>query len=101
LTAPTIAGLARFESTRGRFAVFADRPYARFFQLAERFQGLENAPPPPPPERPGYRVRWIPLYVWREGGAGRGVALPVHKFAGDVQPGDRLLFMVPIDQFSE
>lgn len=100
LTAPTIAGLARFESTRGRFAIFADQEFARVFQLAERFQGPENSPPPAPPERPGYQVRWIPLYVWRERGAGKGVALPVHKFA-DVRPGDRLLFMVPLDQFSD
>ena len=101
LTAPTIAGLARFESTRGRFAIFAGRPFARVFQLAERFQGAENAPPPAPPERPGYKVRWIPLYVWREQGAGKGVAVPVHKFDQDVRPGDRLLFMVPLDQFSD
>lgn len=101
LTAPTIAGLARFESTRGRFSIFADGPFSRVFQLAERFQGAENAPPPAPPERPGYKVRWVPLYVWREQGAGRGVAVPVHKFEQDVRPGDRLLFMVPLDQFSE
>jgi Trk K+ transport system NAD-binding subunit len=101
LTAPTIAGLARFESTRGRFAIFAGRSFARVFQLAERFQGAENAPPPAPPERPGYKVRWIPLYVWREQGAGKGVAVPVHKFDQDVRPGDRLLFMVPLDQFSD
>ncbi|HEX8805582.1 MAG TPA: NAD-binding protein [Candidatus Aquilonibacter sp.] len=101
LTAPTIAGLARFESTRGRFAIFSDRAFARVFQLAERFQGAENSPPPAPPERPGYKVRWIPLYVWRERADGKGVAVPVHKFDRDVKPGDRLLFMVPIDQFSE
>ncbi len=100
LTAPTIAGLARFESTRGRFAIFAESGFARVFQLAERFQGAENAPPPAPPERPGYKVRWVPLYAWRETG-GKGVAVPVHKFDQDVRPGDRLLFMVPLDQFSE
>ena len=100
LTAPTIAGLARFESTRGRFAIFAKSPYMRTFQLAERFQGAENSPPPAPPERPGYKVQWVPLYVWRDQGFGRGVAVPAHKFEGDVQPGDRLLFMVPLDQFA-
>jgi voltage-gated potassium channel Kch len=100
LTAPTIAGLARFESTRGRFAIFAQTPFKRTFQLAERFQGAENAAPPAPPERPGYKVRWVPLYVWRETGAGKGVAVPVHKFESDVRPGDRLLFMVPLDQFT-
>jgi voltage-gated potassium channel Kch len=101
LTAATIAGLARFESTRGRFDVFAGTPYAAPFQLAERFQGPENAPPPAPPERPGYKVRWIPLYVWRESERATGEALPVHKFAGDVLSGDRLLFMVPLAQFTD
>jgi voltage-gated potassium channel Kch len=101
LTAPTIAGLARFESTRGRFAIFPDRPFSSVFQLAERFQGAENSPPPAPPERPGYKVRWIPLFVWRERGAGKGVAIAVHKFETDVRPGDRLLFMVPLQQFSD
>jgi Trk K+ transport system NAD-binding subunit len=101
LTAPTIAGLARFESTRGRFAIFQGRQSSRVFQLAERFQGAENKSPPAPPERPGYKVRWIPLYVWREQGAGKGVAVPAHKFDQDVRPGDRLLFMVPLDQFTD
>jgi len=102
LTVPTIAGLARFESTRGRFDIFAGSRFGRTFQLAERLQGHENAAPPAPPERPGYKVQWIPLFVWREHGpGGRGVAVPVHKFAIDVQPGDRLLFMVPLDQFAE
>jgi voltage-gated potassium channel Kch len=101
LTAPTIAGLARFESTRGRFAIFPHSQYSRTFQLAERFQGAENSAPPAPPERPGYKIRWVPLYVWREQGLGKGVAVPVHKFEGDVRPGDRLLFMVPLDQFTQ
>lgn len=101
LTAPTIAGLARFESTRGRFEIFSGTDYEQTFQLAERFQGPENAPPPAPPERPGYKVRWVPLYAWRETGAGKGEAVPIHKFATEVHSGDRLLFMVPLDQFSE
>jgi Trk K+ transport system NAD-binding subunit len=101
LTAPTIAGLARFESTRGRFELFAGTERERTFQLAERFQGAENVPPPAPPERPGYKVRWLPLYAWRDEGLGKGVAIPIHKFAGEVRAGDRLLFMVPLDQFSE
>jgi len=101
LTAPTIAGLARFESTRGRFELFPGTSFGGTFQLAERFQGPENAPPPAPPEMPGYRVRWIPLYAWRDQGRGKGEAVPIHKFAGEVQSGDRLLFMVPLDQFSD
>jgi voltage-gated potassium channel Kch len=100
LTAATIAGLARFESTRARFDLFADSGRPQSFQLAERFQGPENAPPPAPPERPGYLVRWIPLYVWREDDAGKGEAIPIHNFAGEVGSGDRLLFMVPLDQFT-
>lgn len=100
LTAATIAGLARFESTRGRFDLSAGGGRTRSFQLAERLQGSENAPPPAPPERPGYRVQWIPLYVWREGGDGRGEALPIRKFDGEVRSGDRLLFLVPLDQFT-
>jgi hypothetical protein len=99
LTAATIAGLARFESTRGRFDLFADTGRAQSFQLAERFQGPENAPPPAPPERPGYKVRWIPLYVWREGETGKGEAIRIRNFEGEVRSGDRLLFMVPLDQF--
>lgn len=102
LTAPTIAGLARFESTRGRFELFPESEYAGTYQLAERVQGAENTPPPAPAERPGFKVRWIPLYVWREGhGSGKGVAVPIHKFEGEVLPGDRLLFMVPLDQFQQ
>jgi Trk K+ transport system NAD-binding subunit len=99
LTAPTIAGLARFESTRGRFDVFVGQPYERRYQLAERVQGVVNSPPPAPPERPGYKVRWIPLYVWRENAVGKGSAHPIHNFESDVRTGDRLLFMVPLDQF--
>ncbi|HKE38082.1 MAG TPA: potassium channel family protein, partial [Candidatus Baltobacteraceae bacterium] len=101
LTAPTIAGLARFESTRGRFEIFSGTDHERTYQLAERFQGPENAPPPAPQERPGYKVRWVPLYAWREKGTGKGEAVPIHKFAGEVHSGDRLLFMVPLDQFIE
>ncbi len=102
LTAPTIAGLARFESTRGRFDIFSGSAYSRTFQLAERLQNEDNPPPPPPLERPGSDVHWIPLYVWRDGvSGGKGVAIPVRKFEGDVHPGDRLLFMVPLDQFHQ
>jgi TrkA-N domain len=101
LTAPTIAGLARFESTRGRFDLFPGSSFTQTFQLAERFQGPENAPPPAPPEMPGYKVRWVPLYAWRDSGRGKGETVPIHKFEGEVQPGDRLLFMVPLEQFSD
>ena len=56
---------------------------------------------PAPPEMPGYKVRWVPLYAWRDDGRGKGETVPIHKFEGEVQPGDRLLFMVPLDQFSD
>lgn len=101
LTAATIAGLARFESTRGRFQISGDGGEARSFQVAERLQGAENAAPPAPAERPDYRVRWIPLYVWRDAAGGKGQAIPIHKFAGEVATGDRLLFLVPLDQFAD
>ncbi|MDP9025262.1 MAG: NAD-binding protein [Candidatus Eremiobacteraeota bacterium] len=101
LTAPTIAGLARFESTRGRFDMFAGTPHEKTYQLAERLQGSENVAPPPPAERPGFKVSWVPLYVWREVAGGKGVAIPIHKFEGEVSPGDRLLFLVPLDQFHD
>jgi Trk K+ transport system NAD-binding subunit len=100
LTAPTIAGLARFETTRGRFDLFEGQDYARRFQLAERVQTKDNIPPPAPPERPGYKVQWVPLYVWREDAEGKGRAIPIHNFAQSVLPGDRLLIMVPLDQFA-
>ena len=98
LTAPTIAGLARFESTRGRFDRLGTDGVLRTFQLAERIQGPENAPPPAPPERPGYRILWIPLFVWRQD-SGKGSAIPIRKFEDDVRPDDRLLFALPVDQF--
>jgi hypothetical protein len=100
LTAATIAGLARFESTRGRFDLDGpDGPASH--QLAERVQDASNLPPPAPPERPGYRVRWIPLYVWRRNERGSGEAVAIHTFRGEVEPGDRLLFLVPLDQFAQ
>jgi Trk K+ transport system NAD-binding subunit len=100
LTAPTIAGLARFESTRGRYVLREPDGHPRVFQLAERVQGPANEPPPAPPELPGYDVRWVPLFVWREDAVGQGRARRIHNFEQDVLPGDRLLCMVPLDQFA-
>ncbi len=102
LTAATIAGLARFESTRGRFQVpRPDGSGVATYQLAERLQGEENLPPPTSPDliARGESVRWVPLFVWRESARGKGMALSIHNFRGEVEPGDRLLFMVPLDQF--
>jgi hypothetical protein len=100
LTAATIAGLARFESTRGRFDLDGpDGPAS--FQLAERVQDSNNVPPPAPPERPGYRVRWIPLYIWRRNADASGEAVAIRGFRDHVEPGDRLLFLVPLEQFAQ
>jgi hypothetical protein len=100
LTAATIAGLARFESTRGRFDLDGPNGPASY-QLAERVQDANNVPPPAPPERPGYRVRWIPLYVWRRNERSSGEAVAIRGFQDDVMPGDRLLFLVPLGQFAQ
>jgi len=89
----------RQESAEYLYRGIGARDFERRFQLAERTQTEANAAPPAPPERPGYKVRWIPLYVWREDARSKGTALPIHKFEEDVRPGDRLLFMVPLDQF--
>ncbi|GAC1498247.1 MAG: hypothetical protein NVS1B14_01170 [Vulcanimicrobiaceae bacterium] len=80
LTAPAIAGLSRFPGTRGRIA-FGDEEY----NVGERLQGAIPAPPP--------ADRCIPLYVWRDGGL-----RPIHDFA-EMEPYDRLLFIVPLSQF--
>ncbi|MHB8176996.1 MAG: NAD-binding protein [Vulcanimicrobiaceae bacterium] len=100
LSAPTIAGLARFESTRGRVSLFRGTAGEAAFQLAERVVEETPAPPPAPPELPGGKIAWIPLYVWREEEQNQGSAVPIHKFFG-VRPGDRLLFLVPLEQFTK
>ena len=76
LTAPTIAGLARFESTRGRFNLFRGNRDARTFNLRSAFRTNEIRRRPPA-ERPGFSVHWIPLYVWRETARfAKGMAVP-------------------------
>jgi Trk K+ transport system NAD-binding subunit len=100
LTAPLIAGLARFETTRGRLDLFQGTDYVRRFTLVERVQTNENLPLPAPPEKPGYAVKWVPLFIWREDASRRGRTFPIHAFVDDVRPGDRVLAMVPIDQFA-
>lgn len=87
LTAPTIAALVRFERTRGRFTMFADTPQPRTFELMEG--------------RPGDGVHWVPLYVWRESGRGKGEAIPIHKFLDEVRSGDRLLFMAALEPLTD
>lgn len=78
LTAPTIAGLARFPGSRGR-VTFAGET----FNIGERSASTRL------PRAEGT----IPLYAWRAGSL-----VPLHDFA-HMQPEDRLLYIVPLSQF--
>ncbi|HEY4442362.1 MAG TPA: potassium channel family protein, partial [Candidatus Elarobacter sp.] len=80
LAAPAFAMLSRFPGTRGRIA-FGDDTY----NVGERLQG--EVPQPPPAED------CIPLAVWR-----KGAFLHIDDFA-EMEPYDRLLFLVPLSQF--
>ena len=80
LAAPAFAMLSRFPGTRGRIA-FGDDVY----NVGERVQG--EVPQPPPAED------CIPLGVWR-----KGAFLHIDAFA-EMEPYDRLLFLVPLSQF--
>lgn len=80
LAAPAFAMLSRFPGTRGRIA-FGDDSY----NVGERLQG--EVPQPPPAEH------CIPLGVWR-----RGSFLHIDAFE-EMEPFDRLLFLVPLSQF--
>lgn len=78
LTAPAIAGLARFPASRGR-VTFAKET----FNIGERTSEMRA-----PRDEGG-----IPLYAWRE-----GELRPIHDFA-EVRPDDRILDIVPLSQF--
>jgi Trk K+ transport system NAD-binding subunit len=80
LAAPAFAMLSRFPGTRGRIA-FGDDTY----NVGERLQG--EVPQPPPAED------CIPLGVWR-----KDAFLHIDAFA-EMEPYDRLLFLVPLSQF--
>ncbi len=80
LAAPAFAGLSRFPGTRGRIAFGNDT-----YNVGERVQG--EVPQPPPAEH------CIPLAVWRKGGF-----LHIDTFE-EMEPFDRLLFLVPLSQF--
>jgi Trk K+ transport system NAD-binding subunit len=80
LTAPALAGLARFPGTRGRV-----RYSGEDHTISQRTQGAV-------PEKPPADV-CIPLCVWRNG---REIA--IREF-GQMKPYDELLFAVPLDQF--
>ena len=80
LAAPAFAMLSRFPGTRGRIA-FGDDTY----NVGERQQG--EVPQPPPADH------CIPLAVWR---AGQFHHIDAFE---EMQPYDRLLFLVPLSQF--
>ena len=80
LAAPAFAMLSRFPGTRGRIA-FGDDTY----NVGERLQGEVPAPPP--------ADNCIPLAVWR-----RSEFVHIDVFE-EMQPFDRLLFLVPLSQF--
>jgi len=80
LSAPVFAGLSRFPGSRGRIA-FGDDEY----NIGERQQG--EVPMPPPANH------CIPLGVWR-----KGAFHHINAF-DEMEPFDRLLFIVPLSQF--
>jgi Trk K+ transport system NAD-binding subunit len=80
LAAPAFAMLSRFPGTRGRIA-FGDDSY----NVGVRLQG--EVPQAPPAEH------CIPLGVWR-----RASFLHIDSFE-EMEPFDRLLFLVPLSQF--
>lgn len=77
LTAPLIADLARVPGARGRVTIFGTT-----FVLEDRPQAGRA-------ETPEIRGA-VPLFVWRAGNL-----VPIHDFA-EVEPHDRLLFLVPL-----
>ena len=80
LAAPAFAGLSRFPGTRARIH-FGDEDY----NVGERLQG--EVPMPPPADH------CIALGVWRN-----GLFLHIDAFE-EMEPFDRLLFIVPLSQF--
>jgi Trk K+ transport system NAD-binding subunit len=80
LAAPAFAGLSRFPGTRSRIE-FGDEDY----NVGERLQG--EVPMPPPAEH------CVALAVWRN-----DQFLHIDSF-DEMEPFDRLLFIVPLSQF--
>jgi voltage-gated potassium channel Kch len=80
LAAPAFAGLSRFPGTRSRIE-FGDEDY----NVGERLQG--EVPTPPPAEH------CVALAVWRN-----NQFLHIDAF-DEMEPFDRLLFIVPLSQF--
>lgn len=80
LAAPAFAMLSRFPGTRGRITIGPEE-----YNVGER---LQNERPEPPPADD-----CIPLGVWRKGGF-----CHIDAFE-EMEPFDRLLFLVPLSQF--
>lgn len=78
LTAPAIAGLARFPASRGRVSFAGET-----FNVGERDARMHI------PRAEG----GIPLYFWRDGSI-----VAAHDF-DEMQPNDRVLDIVPLSQF--
>jgi Trk K+ transport system NAD-binding subunit len=78
LTAPMIAGLARFPGTRGRVSFAGEIFNVGVRSASDRLPRAEGT---------------VPLYAWR------GAKLrPIHDFA-EMEPDDRVLYVVPLSQF--
>jgi len=78
LTAPMIAGLARFPGTRGRVSFANESFNVGVRSASDRLPRAEGT---------------VPLYAWR---AGR--LRPIRDFA-EMEPDDRVLYIVPLSQF--
>lgn len=78
LTAPAIAGLARFPASRGRVSFAGET-----FNVGERSAHMHI------PRAEG----GIPLYLWRD-----GALVAAHDF-DEMQPNDQVLDIVPLSQF--
>jgi Trk K+ transport system NAD-binding subunit len=78
LIAPTIAGLARFPGTRGRVRFAGEMFNVGVRSASDRLPRAEGT---------------VPLYAWR------GERLrPIRDFA-EMEPNDRVLYVVPLSQF--
>lgn len=78
LIAPTIAGLARFPGTRGRVSFAGETFNVGVRSASDRLPRAEGT---------------VPLYAWRA-----GKLRPIHDF-GEMEPEDRVIYVVPLSQF--
>jgi hypothetical protein len=78
LTAPTIAGLARFPGTRGRVRFAGESFNVGVRSATDRLPRAEGT---------------VPLYAWRA-----GKLRSIRDFS-EMEPEDRVLYVVPLSQF--